>query len=120
MTTASVSNSLPVDGGVSVLVGTLGRVEGGFVFAYAKEFLDSGLPLLPDFPRPDGVHRSRTLWPFFAVRLPPVDRQDVQVELERRSIDKGDTIHLLGSLGRKVISSPYELTPAGGRLDDRH
>ena len=104
--------SLPLDGEARVLVGTLGRDEGGFVFEYTKEFLESGLPLLPDFPRPDGAYRARKLWPFFAVRLPPVDRPDVQAELERRKIDGDDTIQILGSLGRKVISSPYQLAPA--------
>lgn len=95
-----------------VVVGQLSKDDAGlYVFEYAAEFKASGLPPLPDFPRLDDTYKSPALWPFFAVRLPPVDRPDVKAQIERLHIDKEDTLQLLKSFGQRVISSPYELTP---------
>ena len=107
--TSDLLLSLPLER--TIKVGTLHRDDDGYVFQYAKEFAESHLPLLPDFPRIDDTYRSPELWPFFAVRLPPVDRPDVKAQIEKLNIDKDDTLKLLGSLGQRVISSPYELTP---------
>ena len=107
--TSDLLLSLPLE--KPIIVGRLQREDDGYVFRYSKEFAESHLPLLPDFPRVDDTYRSPELWPFFAVRLPPVDRPDVKAQIEKLQIDKDDTLKLLGSLGQRVISSPYELTP---------
>ena len=104
--------TLPLENGIRLLVGALRRDHEDFVFEYAKAFTKSQMPLLPGFPDPDVVYRSPRLWPFFLVRLPPIGRPDVQAQIARRNVESDDTIKLLGSLGRKTISSPYELEPA--------
>jgi len=109
----SLNLFLPLDRDERILVGTLRREAEDFVFEYSTEFAKSGLPTLPDFPRTGDVYRSPDLWPFFLVRLPPLDRPDVRAEIERMKLDSEDTLKILGRLGRAAITSPYELTPAG-------
>lgn len=109
----SLNLVLPLDRGERIPVGTLRREADDFVFEYSAEFVKSGLPLLPDFPKTGEVYRSPELWPFFLVRLPPVDRPDVRAEIERMNLQADDTLQILGRLGRAAITSPYELTPAG-------
>ena len=109
----SLNLVLPLDRGERILVGTLRREADDFVFEYSTEFVKSGLPLLPDFPKTGEVYRSPDLWPFFLVRLPPVDRPDVRAEIERMNRQADHTLQILSRLGRAAITSPYELTPAG-------
>ena len=92
-----------------LLVGSLRRDRDEFVFEYAPEFVQSDLPTLPDFPSTTRAYRSSELWPFFLVRLPPADRADVQREISDQGIEPANTFALLGRLGRRTISSPYEL-----------
>ena len=104
---------LPLDRGERILVGTLRREADDFVFEYSTEFAQRDLPLLPDFPKTGVVYRSPALWPFFLVRLPPVDRPDVRAAIVRMKLEADDTLKILGRLGRAAITSPYLLTPAG-------
>jgi hypothetical protein len=96
--------------GERVFVGELKREGDEFVFAYAPGFVRRlDLPPLPDFPQKDKTYRSARLWPFFLTRLPPAGRPDVRDVLSQRGIPASDTLQVLGELGRKAISSPYEL-----------
>ena len=101
---------LPLTEDRKLLVGRLTQDGDDFVFEYSDEFAKGTFPLLPDFPRREvRQYRSHVLWPFFLVRLPPVDRPDVQQEIRERNLEPDDKLQLLGSLGRRAISSPYEL-----------
>lgn len=102
--------------GERVLVGRLGKDGPVYVFRYADEFLKRrDVPTLPDFPVADKVYRSADLWPFFMARLPAHQRPDVQEVLKSEGIEPDNTIEVLGKLGRRSISSPYELELAHAR-----
>jgi hypothetical protein len=92
-----------------VLVGSLWKRGDRFVFEYADDFAHANLPPLPDFPVTDRQYESPDLWPFFLVRLPPADRPDVQRVIKDRGLEPDDTLGILGKLGRKAVSFPYEL-----------
>lgn len=97
-------------GDVRVDVGRLRRDGSDFVFIYSNEFIGrKDLPPIPDLPEKHRTYRSPVLWPFFLARLPPTDRPDVQKQLEEKGIEAGDTLEVLGQLGKKAISSPYDL-----------
>jgi len=96
--------------GEGIFVGRLRKEGDEFVFEYSKEFASrEDLPSLPDFPHRNRPYRSADLWPFFLVRLPPSDRPDVQRVIRDKGIEPQNTLELLGKLGRRAISSPYEL-----------
>ena len=79
-----------------------------FVFAYSDDFkLRDDVPPVSAFPQKDKVYRSRTLWPFFDVRLPPIDRPDVEQAVRAKRIDTEDAIRLLAEFGRKTVATPY-------------
>jgi HipA-like protein len=105
---------LPVQGN-HVLVGRLTQESGRFVFRYSDTFKRrNDLPPITAFPDKHMAYESKELWPFFQVRLPPVDRADVQEVLRQQRIDESDTLALLAVVGRKAVSTPYEfrLMPA--------
>jgi len=94
-----------------VHVGTLRREGDEFVFRYTPEFrLRAELPPIPDFPDKEREYRMADLWPFFEQRIPPVERPDVEEVLRRRKMSPdSDRLLLLSELGRRALSSPYEL-----------
>jgi len=93
-----------------VYVGRLKRDREGFEFTYSAEFLArSDLPPIPDLPDKTRVYKATVLWPFFLARLPPTDRPDVREQLRAAGIAPDDTLEVLGKLGRRAISSPYDL-----------
>lgn len=96
--------------GGRVFVGELSHERDEWVFRYSDAYRDSGNPPIAAFPdlRVDD-YRSTRLFPFFEVRLPPVDRDDVQQFLESKKIDKTDVLALLGVLGGTIATSPYQL-----------
>lgn len=99
--------------GENVPVGTLSEDGDDFVFRYSQEFIDrEDLPAIPAFPSKTEEYRSRALWPFFAVRLPPTARPDVERVIRERAIDSNDEFRLLEELGRRTVSSPYVLSSA--------
>ena len=96
--------------GGRVRIGRLAKDGDVYVFRYDEEFLRrKDVPTLPDFPVPTKVYRSSDLWPFFMARLPAQQRPDVQAVMEKEGISPDNAIEVLGRLGRKSVSSPYEL-----------
>lgn len=94
-----------------VPVGTLSQEGKEFVFVYDKEFRRrDDLPPISAFPDKGGEYRSETLWPFFDVRLPPVERADVASKIKEKHLDPEDTLALLAEFGRKTLTTPYEFT----------
>jgi hypothetical protein len=92
------------------LVGKLWQDQGDFVFEYDKAFAASPTAeALSPFPQLDETYRSEELWPFFAVRIPPLRRADVRSLLEERGLKPGQTLEILGTLARRSATNPYEL-----------
>ncbi|MBA3887741.1 MAG: HipA N-terminal domain-containing protein [Acidobacteria bacterium] len=59
------------------------------------------------------VYRSTVLFPFFAVRIPDADREDVKRRLAQEQVRDPEPTDLLRLFGRRVVSSPaFELVPA--------
>ncbi len=60
-------------------VGILRADHGEWVFNYSDDFRKQGeIKPIVDFPRTDGEYRSRSLWPFFALRIPSPRQPAVQ------------------------------------------
>ncbi len=49
------------------------------------------------------------VWPFFLVRVPPIEREDVRSMIEDLRIAPDDEFALLAAVGARTITSPYEL-----------
>ena len=100
----------PGDGAELRLVGTLWQERGEFFFRYDPSFAKSGdAEPISAFPELDETYSSHELWPFFAVRIPPVRRADVREALERHGLKPEQTLEVLGTIAKKSISNPYEL-----------
>jgi HipA-like protein len=97
-----------------LLVGTLVTEGGEYVFRYSEAFKRRlEIPEITAFPDRNDVYRSAELWPFFQVRIPPVDRPDVRQILEAKKLDRTDLMSLLPALGGRAVTSPYDLVPHG-------
>jgi HipA-like protein len=97
-------------------IGYLRREDGEFVFRYDPGFIRrKDLPPLSEFPRLEQEYRSKTLWAFFASRLPPVERKDIKalLEDEKGRISPKDVLRVLGRVAPRTVASPYELELAG-------
>ncbi|MEM6558924.1 MAG: HipA N-terminal domain-containing protein [Myxococcota bacterium] len=89
---------------------TVGRLTvrpGVFVFEYAEDFKNRGLPAIPSLPDVDRAYESEVLFPFFQVRLPPKSRADVADAIAERQISTDDTFEMLRVLGERSVASPY-------------
>jgi len=95
-----------------LLVGRLSMEKGAFVFRYERGY--HGDPIL-DFPNVGQEYRSESLWPFFRLRVPPLDREDLRgiVARKRREYEtRGrelDALMVLGEFAKLSITNPYEL-----------
>jgi HipA-like protein len=97
------------------VLGRLSKEGAEFVFRYDPAFAKShDAHPISAFPRLGEEYRGEALWPFFAVRLPPVERQDVQEALERHQISKHDVLRMLGELSGRAVASPYRFSLAPG------
>ena len=88
------------------LVGYLKCENDEFIFQYDQDFNDA---LMFAFPDKVKKYKSTYLWPFFAIRIPPLDRPDIKKIMTEKSLDENQTLQLLGTLGRTSISNSYEL-----------
>jgi HipA-like protein len=98
----------------SLSIGELRREDGSYVFSYLPGFFRADLKALSDFPDPAAgkLYRSRHLWPFFANRIPDLNRDDVQELIKEKQLKKADEFELLLTLGRETINNPFHLVPA--------
>ena len=85
-------------------VGELSCEGGEFVFRYVPGYEGR---LIPEFPRKDRPYKSHVLWAFFAVRIPPTCREDVQEVMKGISAD--DPLEMLAALGGRSVANAYEL-----------
>ena len=94
------------------LVGRLFREQDEFVFRYDSDY---GKEPISAFPQIGQEYRSQHLWPFFAVRIPPIDREDMREEISARSLEEDQIIEILGSVAKVSVTNPYEFKLAGGQ-----
>ena len=87
------------------LVGRLYREQDEFVFRYAPGY---DMEPISAFPEIEKEYRSKLLWPFFAVRIPPMDREDMQKKISSHSLEKDQVIEILGSVAKVSVTNPYE------------
>lgn len=96
----------------SLCVGTLQADRGDWVFNYSEDFKrqDRINPIV-DFPVLEREYRSRTLWPFFALRIPSLKQPCVQEFLQRQPSAAADEGILLKKFGMRSIANPFRLVP---------
>lgn len=93
------------------LVGRLWCEESEFVFRYDSDYRGAPISAFPDTGR---EYRSEHLWPFFTVRIPPLDREDMRREIANQSLRDDHVIEILGSVARVSVTNPYEFKLSGG------
>jgi HipA-like protein len=102
-------------GSKRIHVGTLTYEDDLWVFRYTDAFAaQDDIPPISAFPDKTKSYRSRQLWPFFHVRVPPQERDDVREAMQERGIQSSDTFGILAVLGGKTPTSPYEFELAPG------
>lgn len=95
----------------NILVGRLFCEDGEFVFRYDSNYRGKPISAFPDI---EHEYRSENLWPFFAVRIPPLDREDMRREIAKQSLREDQIIQILGSVAKVSVTNPYEFRLAGG------
>jgi HipA-like protein len=104
----------PSKGSEMQRIGTLWQEGDDFCFRYDDAFVASpDAEPISAFPDLREEYRSRELWPFFAVRIPPAARSDVHDAMERLGLKPDQTLEVLGKLAKRSISNPYRLELAG-------
>ncbi len=88
-----------------VLIGRLSCEHGQFLFRYNPDYMGEPISAFPDKAK---LYRSEHLWPFFAVRIPPFDRQDMRETMASHSLDEDQIIEILGLIAKYSVSNPYE------------
>jgi HipA-like protein len=103
---------VPPSGG-NVTVGQLEFRDGTWTFRYDDQYRRrDDLRPIEGFDDREKVYRSSVLFPFFAVRIPDVDRSDVKRKLDEERVRDPELTDLLRIFGRRVLSSPgFELVP---------
>jgi hypothetical protein len=97
-----------------IIVGHLEFDGRMWTFWYDDEYKErADLRPIEGFDDVDRVYQSSVLFPFFAVRVPDIDRDDVRRTLEAAHVRRPEVTDLLRMFGRRVVSSPaFELLPA--------
>jgi HipA-like protein len=104
----------PGEGSQMRRIGTLWQEGADFCFRYDDAFvaLPNAEPISA-FPDLHQEYRSRDLWPFFSIRIPPAARSDVHEAMDRLGLRPDQTLEVLGKLAKRSISNPYRLDLAG-------
>ena len=92
-----------------LLVGTLRRENGAYLFSYDKSWLEyrNNLPIGPDLPLHTKEYRSSKLFAAFERRIPPRDSENYERYCKQRgiSVNETDQMVLLGTIGHMGASS---------------
>lgn len=91
-------------------IGFLECRDGYWYFFYSDSFkkLTDFYPI-PGFPDLNKVYKSKSLWPFFQIRIPGLGQPAVKEILDKEQIDKKSELALLKRFGFKSIANPYTL-----------
>ncbi len=97
----------------SLQIGTLSYDAGEWVFRYDDAFRaqDQVKPIV-DFPAVGTEYRSKTLWPFFLLRIPSVEQPSVKQFIHEQGMNELNEVALLRHFGRRSIANPFELLAA--------
>jgi HipA-like protein len=96
-----------------VSVGTLSLDSGTWIFQYSDQFRErEDLRPIVEFPETGRTYRSKSLWPFFLMRIPSTKQEAIQKITDREEIDITDQVQLLSRFGKETIANPYRLVPA--------
>jgi HipA-like protein len=97
-----------------VTVGFLEFAAGQWTFRYDDAYKGRrDLRPIEGFDDLNKEYRSSVLFPFFAIRVPNTDRDDVKEKLRQDHISDPTLTDLLRIFGRRVVSSPaFELVPS--------
>ena len=112
--TTSVVQTLEIyrqSAGENPLIGRLSCEDGEFIFRYDSNYKGKPVSAFPDI---EHEYRSKHLWPFFAVRIPPLDREDMRREIAKQSLREDQVIEILGSVAKVSVTNPYEFKLASG------
>ncbi len=91
------------------VIGRLWFADGNFCFKYADGFKGSSLKRIPDFPDLDKSYKSPVLFPFFEVRIPNLEREDLADIVKKFGLNTSDELEILSKLGQRTTSDPYVL-----------
>lgn len=93
-------------------IGTLIADKGEWCFSYSDKFCNqSEIKPIVDFPDVKRQYRSRTLWPFFALRIPSPEQPAVREFIRSQPEKKADEGILLKEFGERTIANPFRLVP---------
>jgi hypothetical protein len=93
-------------------VGTLRAEKGEWVFSYSDAFRNQDtISPIPDFPALDREYRGKSLWPFFALRIPSPKQGVVREYIEQQPEHAVDQGMLLKKFGTRSIANPFRLVP---------
>lgn len=93
-------------------IGTLIADKGEWCFSYSDKFRNqSEIKPIVDFPDLKRQYRSRTLWPFFALRIPSPEQPAVREFLRAHPEKNPDEGILLKEFGERTIANPFRLIP---------
>lgn len=95
-----------------MVIGYLTLSQGEWSFEYSDEFKKNNFisPLL-DFPDTERIYHSKSLWPFFAYRIPGLNQPKVRAILTKENIDESNEVELLKKFGNFSIYNPFKLLP---------
>jgi HipA-like protein len=89
-------------------IGILELREGVWTFAYSNEFiLQDEINTIVSFPDKYKVYQSSKLFPFFAFRIPSLQRLKIQKKVMDDIVT--DEVTLLKMFGKQSISNPFQL-----------
>ena len=93
-----------------LIIGTLKPNDAVWSFEYSDNFKNqSDIKPIVDFPDKYKIYQSVALFPFFAFRIPSLQRLKIQ-KLVSENITN-DEVTLLKMFGKRSIANPYELKP---------
>ncbi len=91
-------------------IGVLHVSNGLWSFEYSPEFKEQDkLNPIVGFPDKYKVYQQETLFPYFASRIPSLQRLKIQNLITSK--DSTDVVSLLETFGKSVITNPYQLIP---------
>jgi HipA-like protein len=92
----------------NILIGSLKLNNGLWSFTYSNEFKEqNSISAIVDFPDKNKIYKSSALFPFFASRIPSLQRLKIQ-KVVSENITK-DEVSLLKMFGKQSIANPYQL-----------
>lgn len=91
-----------------LVIGTLKLNNGVWIFTYSHDFQkQEEISPITDFPDKNKIYQTRFLFPFFASRIPSLQRLKIQ-NIISDNFTKNE-VSLLKMFGKQSITNPYHL-----------